>query len=85
MKTAHWNTGCWVVVFVLTTVSFGFGYWIGTRRLEAVADETARQRVEEVMAIGDRLGFIDRKRMDEVLIILAEERDDTSHSENDPL
>ena len=71
------------VVILVAAASFWLGYWTSDRRLADKMDEAARRRVEEVLRIGDQLGFIDRKRLNEVLIIMSEERGDDSQSEHD--
>lgn len=49
-------------------ISFLLGFWISDRRLAKKVSESAQGQVKEFVMFCDRLGFLDRQKLEEALI-----------------
>jgi hypothetical protein len=68
----QWHSQQWVLATLACLVSFALGYWIADRRQAGLVDEATRRQVKEFIQFADRLGVLDRVRLEEALIIAKE-------------
>lgn len=62
----------WLGIALACLCSFVLGVWVSDRRLEQRAQESGERQVEEFILFADRLGVLDRGRLEEALITAAE-------------
>ena len=68
----QWNYRQWVFVALACLASFALGFWIADRRQAGLVDEATRRQVEEIVLFADRLGVLDKARLEEALITAKE-------------
>lgn len=68
----QWSRRQWLGVALACLASAGLGYWASDRRLGRLAKESGQRQVEEFVAFADRLGALDRARIEEALIVASE-------------
>ncbi len=69
----QWSRRRWLWVSALgCLLSFSLGFWVSDRRLDERALESGRRQVEEFVVFCDRLGVLDRARLEEALITASE-------------
>lgn len=64
----QWFIRRWLFAVILAAISFWIGYWVSDRRLAKKVSESAHGQVKEFVMFCDRLGCLDRAKLDEALI-----------------
>ena len=72
----QWFIRRWLATIILAAISFCLGYWFSDRRLDAKVSESAQGQVKEFVMFCDRLGCLDRSKLDEALIEARAAMDD---------
>jgi hypothetical protein len=65
----QWFNRPWLASVILAAaISFLLGFWISDRRLAKKVSESAQGQIKEFVMFCDRLGCLDRAKLDEALI-----------------
>ena len=64
----QWFIRRWLAAVILAAISFCLGFWISDRRLAKKVSESAQGQIKEFVMFCDRLGCLDRAKLDEALI-----------------